>query len=244
MSARTTESAEQGGGRIQSQSHNVFMVADEPEASSTGEATLLKCLEQMEKQLEQVAKGNRGACNFSSQKASSNKGAGARDASGQGMSDSGDGETVCTSPETHPCNYCKELGHWPRDCPKRKANGKPTEEDNVQTVLAVSANLSPTKIYVTAEVNGEPVLCLLDSGCEWSAISANLVPQAKLTPSQYSLFAANKASHDVLGDTVISIAIDGHQFEADVSVSGKVDKFLLGSDWLEKQGAQWDCHLR
>jgi len=25
-----------------------------------------------------------------------------------------------------------------------------------------------------------------------------------------------------------------------VSVSKKVDEFLLGSDWLEKQGAKWD----
>ena len=139
----------------------------------------------------------------------------------------------------HPCNYCKELGHWHRDCPKHKAKGKP-EEANVQTVQAVSANLSPTRIYVTAEVNGEPVRCLLDSGCGWSIISADLVPNAKLTPSQYSLFAANKASLDAVGDAVISFAIDGQQFEAKVSVSEKVDELLLGSDWLEKQGATWD----
>jgi len=42
--------------------------------------------------------------------------------------------------------------------------------------------MSPTKIYVTAEVNGEPVRCLLDSGCERSDISADLVPNAELTP--------------------------------------------------------------
>jgi len=57
------------------------------------------------------------------------------------------------------------------------------------------------------------------------------VYNAKLTPSHYSLFATNKANLDV---------IDGHQFEANVSVSEKVDYFLLGSDWLEKQGATWN----
>jgi len=62
------------------------------------------------------------------------------------------------------------------------------------------------------------------------------VPNANLTPLQYSLFAANKASLDVVGDTVISFAIDGQQFKADVSVSEKVDEFLLGSDWLENKG--------
>ena len=62
------------------------------------------------------------------------------------------------------------------------------------------------------------------------------MPNANLTPLQYSLFAANKASLDVVGDTVISFAIDGQQFKADVSVSEKVDEFLLGSDWLENKG--------
>ena len=74
--------------------------------------------------------------------------------------------------------------------------------------------MSPTKVYVTAEVNGEPVHCLLDSGCERSVIAADLAPESKLTPSQYSLFAANKASLNVLGDTVIPFVIDGHAFEA------------------------------
>ena len=44
----------------------------------------------------------------------------------------------------------------------------------------------------------------------------------------------------MLGDTALPFVIDGHDFEADVSVSDKVEGFLLGSDWLEKQGAQWD----
>jgi len=90
------------------------------------------------------------------------------------------------------------------------------------------------------EVNGEPIRCLLDSGCERSVISADLVPNAELTPSQYTLYAANRANLDVLGDCVISFVTDGHNFEADVSVSNKVDEFLLGSDWLEKYGAKWD----
>jgi len=120
-----------------------------------------------------------------------------------------------------------------------KARGQ-EREANVQTVLAISANMSPTKIYVTTEVNGEPVRCLLDSGCERSVISTDLVPNAKLTPSQYTLYAANNASLDVVGDSAISFVIDGQHFEADVSVSAKVDEFLLGCDWLEKQGAKWD----
>ena len=115
-----------------------------------------------------------------------------------------------------------------------------SKEATANTVLSVNASMSPTKIYVTAEVNGEPIRCLLDSGCERSVISADLVPNAELTASQYTLYAANRANLNVLGDCVISFVIDGHHFEADVSVSNKVEEFLLGSDWLEKYGAKWD----
>ena len=62
------------------------------------------------------------------------------------------------------------------------------------------------------------------------------MPKASLKPSQYTLFAANRANLDVLGDTVLPFVIDGHAFEADVLVCSKVEDFLLGSDWLEKQG--------
>ena len=98
------------------------------------------------------------------------------------------------TPETHPCNYCKQLGHWQRDCPVRKNKPKDEVSLGVKPVLTVSANMSPTKIYVTAEVNGEPIRCLLDSGCERSVIPADLAPKSELSPSPYSLYAANKAS--------------------------------------------------
>jgi len=117
---------------------------------------------------------------------------------------------------------------------------KPSPQTHLCTVLTVNANMSLTKIYVTAEINGQSVKCLLDSGCERSVISADPAPNASLNPSQYTLFAANKANLDVLGDTVLPCVIDGHAFEADVSVCSKVEDFLLGSDWLEQQGAQWD----
>jgi len=44
--------------------------------------------------------------------------------------------------------------------------------------------MSPIKTYVTAEINGEPARCLLDSGCKRSVIAYDLAPNAKLTPSQ------------------------------------------------------------
>jgi len=61
LSDRTTVSVERGSGQVQSHSRNVFRTTDEPEGSATNEATLLERIGQLEKQLEQVAKGNRNA---------------------------------------------------------------------------------------------------------------------------------------------------------------------------------------
>ena len=187
VNARATGSGERASRRVQSRSRNVFAVSDEKQEKDSN-ADLLQHIAQLEKQLKQATKSCKGS---SSKKASSTE-TGSNNSTGHSESAAADGEESRAGPDTHPCYICKELGHWRKECPKRK--NKPKEEVNVQPVLSVSANMSPTKIYVTAEINGELVRCLLDSVCEWSVIVADLVPNAKLTPSQYSLFAANRAS--------------------------------------------------
>jgi len=143
LSDRTTVTVKRGNGKSQvtGRSCGIFRTTVEPESSATKEATLLERIGQLEKQLEQVAKGNRGARGSSSRKAGSKQ-----NGTSRGQSVSENGEKVRPSPETHPCTFCKELGHWRRDCPKRKARGQESEEAKVQTVLAVSTNMSPTKI--------------------------------------------------------------------------------------------------
>jgi len=135
-----------------------------------------------------------------------------------------------------PCHNCGEVGHWAKDCPKPKQPAKEPAKAN-----AISCQLvSPTRIYVTAYIDGKPVQCLLDSGCERSVISRNVIPNAKLTHSRYSHTVADKASLPTLGDTNLHFEVDGNRFEANVSVSPAIDNFLLGSDWLEANKAKWD----
>jgi len=62
----------------------------------------------------------------------------------------------------------------------------------------------------------------------------------KLTRTWYNLTVADKASLPILGDTNFHFEVDGNRFEANVSVSPAIDDFLLGSDWLEANGAKWD----
>jgi len=169
VDAKVTDPSDRGGGRPSVRSHTAFVVADnKPEKDSN--ADLLKRIMQLEKELKQANKGKKD----SSSKKSSPRRSGGRNSAGRGDSASASGDGTHAGPDTHPCFICKELGHWRKDCPKCKSESK--EESEVQPVLAISANMSPTKIYVTAEVNGEPVKCLLDSGCERSVIAADLAP--------------------------------------------------------------------
>jgi len=232
--ARARPAADQSSSRIENTRH-ILATAGEKEVKEDS-ADLQQQVAQLEQQLKQANSGGARSAPNSSIKSNPRHGRGRRSAGQDSAALAADTGTK-SSPETHPCNYYKKLGHWQLDCPVHK--NRPREEvAKVQPVLTVSANMSPTKIYVTVEINGEPIRCLLDSGCERSVISADLAPKTELNPSQYSLYAANKASLDVLCDTVIPFVIDGHAFEADVSVCSKVDDFLLGSDWLEKQEAQ------
>ena len=139
-------------------------------------------------------------------------------------------------PKVDQCRNCGEVGHWAKDCPKPKQPAKEQAQAN-----SISCQLvSPTRIYITAYVGGKPVQCLLDSGCERSVISRNVIQNARLTRSRYNLTMANKANLPILGDTTLHFEVDGNQFEANVSVSSAIDDFLLGSDWLETNGANWD----
>jgi len=134
LSDRRTVTVKWGNGKLQvpGRSCAIFRSTAEPEGSATKEATLLERIGQLEKQLEQVTKDNRDARGSSSRKAGSKQ-----NGTSRGRSVSKNGERARPNPEIHPCTYCKELGHWRRDCPKRKAKGQEGEE---QTVLAVSAN--------------------------------------------------------------------------------------------------------
>jgi len=137
-------------------------------------------------------------------------------------------------PKVDPCHTCGKVGHRAKDCDQPKQPAKEHAQVN-----SISCQLvSPTHIY--AYVGGKPIQCLLDSRCECSVISRDVVPNTQLTHSWYNLTVADKANLPILGDTTVHFEVDGNRFEANVSVSPTIDNFLLGSDWLEANGAKWD----
>jgi len=106
---RPTVIVEQGNGKskVPVRSCSIFMMTAESGNGSSKESTLLEHIGQLEKQLEQVIKGNQDAQGSSSRKAGSKK-----EGSSRGQSDPKNGDRARPNPETHPCTFCKELGHW------------------------------------------------------------------------------------------------------------------------------------
>jgi len=127
-------------------------------------------------------------------------------------------------PQIGHCSSCHKFGHLGKDCTRgRGPVPKGTSINSVSCPYATSL-----LIRIAALVNGKPVRCLVDSGCKRTVIGRKLVPNAKLTPSQYVLTAVNKTDLPVLGDANLTFEVDGHKFRANVSVSDQVHDFLLG----------------
>jgi len=94
-------------------------------------------------------------------------------------------------PKIGPCSNCHKLGHLGKDC--RRDRGPVPSGTGIKLVSCPYAT-SP-RIHIAAHVNGKPVRCLVDSGCERTVIGRKLVPNAKLTPSRYVLTAVNKTDY-------------------------------------------------
>jgi len=117
---------DKAGGRAQRQ-RNILAVTDDKEPKDKN-VELQQRVAQLEQQLKQVTQcGARSAPN-SSKKSDSRRSRGRRSA-GQN-SDVAAAGTNKPSPQTHPCTFCNELGHWRNDCPARK--NRPREEAGVK----------------------------------------------------------------------------------------------------------------
>jgi len=129
---------------------------------------------------------------------------------------------VCTGLHRAAMLVGRETGHWAKDCPKRPPGN--------QAVTGTVSSCAVNRVHVMAEIQGKPICCLLDSGCNRSVIGRSCVPSAKLNPSTFELFTANKAPLTVFGDLNLAFTVDGHPMEASVSVSPDIEGLLLGSD--------------
>jgi hypothetical protein len=71
-----------------------------------------------------------------------------------------------------------------------------------------------------------------------------LVPTAFLQPIDIEIYAANGTRINVLGWVKVQFSVMGVAATADLLVSDDVHEFMLGYDWLSKQGITWHFNDR
>jgi hypothetical protein len=98
---------------------------------------------------------------------------------------------------------------------------------------------SVPETYMEINFSGQKFNCLLDTGCDFSLIPKRLVPNAKLTPIDMEVFAANGTKISILGCMKMNFTVQGLPIEADLLVSEDIHEFMLGYDWLTEQQAIW-----
>ena len=103
----------------------------------------------------------------------------------------------------------------------------------------VSWKRSTPETYIEIDIAGFKQACLLDTGCDYSLIPSRLVPQARLTPVNIDIYAANGSPVHILGRMTVRFHVSGIPIIADLLVSEDIHEFLLGYDWLVAQGAHW-----
>ena len=89
---------------------------------------------------------------------------------------------------------------------------------------------------------GEELLCLLDTGCEITVLSARLVARKKLQETDQRIRAANNTEIPVLGWATLRVNTGTDYLNIRGLVSEHVSEPLLGHDWLSDHKGVWAIH--
>ena len=154
------------------------------------------------------------------------------------------------------CARCHERGHWKARCPAQGygpdeygvrpggmdqnngfLGGQATQGNNQGVCIMSGCGRSDT--YVDVVMKGRTLSVLLDTGCELSVCPSRMCRNAKITPTDTVLYAANNTPIPVVGSTRLSFKVQGMSMCADVLVSDEVDEFILGYNFLAENDCEW-----
>ena len=88
-----------------------------------------------------------------------------------------------------------------------------------------------SETYIDITSRGKTIYALLDSGCEHSVCPLRLCRNAKITPVDSKLYAANGSSISIVGMTRLLFEVQGMRMNAGVFLSEDLDELIVMSFW-------------
>jgi transposase InsO family protein len=136
------------------------------------------------------------------------------------------------------CFYCHQPGHLFRNCPKRKTT-KPSESSAHAKVLSTTKR-HQVSVYLPIRYQQKEYRALLDTGCDISVLSSNILPDLSYQECSQRMTAANSSSIPIQGSTTVEFVVEGKPMTYRFLVSNAIDEIILGSDFLADYQCVWE----
>ena len=94
--------------------------------------------------------------------------------------------------------------------------------------------------YIELVIAGRTCSCLLDTGSDFTLFLHALVRGLPLEQCVVDLSAANGSVVLMLGAMTVTAILQERDIEIDGLVTDHVDEVILGLDWLQAKGADWN----
>ena len=139
------------------------------------------------------------------------------------------------------CYYCGDIGHFIKDCEKKKNqygrnNGvSQTDQDDVDSVRG--------QTYIRLVVNGKSPKCLLDTGSDVTLLPTSVVAGLRVESTTRRIRAANGRGIKVIGTATVEAVAGRHHMTITGLVSPHVSEVMLGIGFLKQEKAIWNFDL-
>jgi len=107
--------------------------------------------------------------------------------------------------------------------------------------------LDKDPVYLSMELAGKKLPCLLDSGCDVTLVPKTIIDTAKrlrIVPSTQHLFAANDIEIEITGAVTLPLKLNGRCIKTRALITADVDEMMLGADWLHEHNCIRDFAKR
>ena len=104
--------------------------------------------------------------------------------------------------------------------------------------------ITTREVYIELVIAGRTCSCLLDSGSDVTLFPHVLVRGLPLDQCAVYLSAANGTSIPILGAVAVTAKRQGRNIEIDGLVTDHVNEVILGINWLQANGADWNFKTR